>query len=132
MNDWIQKDLKNFDILAVDDDSLILDVLEVSCRPFHQRVSVHTAPNVHAAIDMARKQKFDLLCLDHDLEGVKGWELLDYLRPHLPKSVKVLVYSSLVDEASRTAYTERGVVEILKKPLTPAALGFAIRKSLNI
>lgn len=132
MSDWIHKDMKNFDILAVDDDSLILDVLEVSCRPFHLRASVHTAPNVHAAIDLVRKQKFDLLCLDHDLEGVKGWELLDYLRPHLPKGVKVLVYSSSVDDASLQAYTERAVQDILKKPLTPAALGFAIRKSLNI
>ena len=132
MTDWMSKDLKNFDILAVDDDSLILDVLELACRPFQGRASVHTAPNVHAAIDMARKQKFDLLCLDHDLEGVQGWELLDYLRPHLPKGVKVLVYSSLVDAAALQAYTERGVQDILKKPLTPAALGFAVRKALNI
>ncbi len=132
MNDWMHKDLKNFDILAVDDDSLILDVLEVACRPFQLRASVHTATDVHSAIDMVRRQKFDLLCLDHDLEGVKGWELLDYLRPHLPKGVKVLVYSGGVDAASLQAYQERGVQEILKKPLTPAALGFAVRKALNI
>ena len=77
MNDWMHKDLKNFDILAVDDDSLILDVLEVACRPFQLRASVHTATDVHSAIDMVRRQKFGLLCLDHDLEGVKGWELLE-------------------------------------------------------
>lgn len=132
MTNWITQDNKSFKILAVDDDSLILDILEMSCKPFNSQVSVHTAPTVHSAIDMSRRKQFDLLCLDHDLEGVKGWELLDYLRPHLSKDAKVLVYSSFVDPASHRAYTERGVKHILRKPLSPTALGFAIRRALEI
>lgn len=132
MTDWLSRDHKNYKILAVDDDSLIFSILEMSCKPFNLKVSVHTAPTVHSAIDVTRQKKFDLLCLDHDLEGVKGWELLDYVRPHLNKGAKVLVYSSFVDAASRLAYAERGVEEILNKPLSPSALGFAIRKALDI
>ncbi len=132
MNTRFIRDTKTFDILAVDDDSLILDILEMSCKPFDVKASVHTAPNVHAAIEMCRRRQFDLLCLDHDLEGVKGWELLDYVRPHLPATVKVLVYSGFVDAESLEAYAARGVSDILQKPLSPAALGFAIRKALEI
>lgn len=123
---------KIYKILAVDDDSIILNILGVSCRPFDLRATMHTASSVHAAIDLSKSKKFDLICLDHDLEGVKGWELLDYLKPYLPQSVKVLVYSSHVDSESFKAYGERGVVEVLKKPLTPNALGFAIRRALQI
>lgn len=132
MTHWLTQDNKNYEILAVDDDSLILNILEMSCKPFNLQATMHTAPTVHSAIDMSRRKAFDLLCLDHDLEGVKGWELLDYLRPHLSKNAKVLVYSSFVDAASRQAYAERGVQEILRKPLSPTALGFAIRRALNI
>lgn len=132
MNDWISQENKCFKILAVDDDSLILNILEMSCKPFSLKVSMHTAPTVHSAIDMSRKKQFDLLCLDHDLEGVKGWELLDYLQPHLSKNAKVLIYSSFVDPLAHKAYTERGVKAILRKPLSPTALGFAIRRALEI
>lgn len=132
MSDWLAKDKKNFEILAVDDDSLILNILEMCCKPFNLQATMHTAPTVHSAIDMSKRKKFDLLCLDHDLEGVKGWELLDYVRPHLNKTAKVLVYSSFVDAQSRQAYAERGVVQILRKPLSPTALGFAIRRALEI
>lgn len=132
MNHWISQENKCFKILAVDDDSLILNILEMSCKPFNSQVSMHTAPTVHSAIDMSRRKQFDLLCLDHDLEGVKGWELLDYLQPHLSKNAKVLIYSSFVDPLAHKAYTERGVKAILRKPLSPTALGFAIRRALEI
>lgn len=132
MTNWMTKDKNNFEILAVDDDSLILNILEMSCKPFNLQATMHTAPTVHSAIDISRRKQFDLLCLDHDIEGVKGWELLDYLRPHISKNAKVLVYSSFVDAHSRQAYAERGVKEILRKPLSPTALGFAIRRALDI
>jgi CheY-like chemotaxis protein len=132
MTNWLIKESKNFSILAVDDDSLILSILEMSCKPFNMKATMHTAPSVHSAIDMCRRKQFDLLCLDHDLEGVRGWELLDYLRPHLSKDAKVLVYSSFVDTPSRQLYAERGVRDILRKPLSPSALGFAIRRALDI
>lgn len=132
MFDSFQHSRKNFEILAVDDDNLILEIMKIACKPIKLRTMMHTAPCAHDAIEMSRRQNFDMLCLDHDLEGIKGWELLDYLRPNLPAAVQVLVYSSHVDHASRLAYRARGVTDILEKPLTPMALGFAIRKILKV
>ena len=132
MFDSFRNARKCFEILAVDDDSLILEIMKIACKPIKLRTAMHTAPCAHDAIEMSRRQRFDMLCLDHDLEGIKGWELLDFLRPHLPSNVQVLVYSSHVDAASRQAYSARGVTDILEKPLTPMALGFAIRKILNV
>ena len=132
MNKSLSTDQKFYEILAVDDDSLILSILEMSCKPFDLRVNINTTSNIHSAINMCQRKKYDLLFLDHELEGVKGWELLDYLKPNLSKVVKVLVYSSSVDSQSVIEYRIRNVQDILKKPLTPPAIGFAIRKALQI
>jgi CheY-like chemotaxis protein len=106
-------------------------VFEAACRPFELQAKVHTANSVHGAIDICRQEDFDMLCLDHNIEGITGWELLDYLRPHL-RNAKVIIYSAGVDESSQQEYARRRVIGILKKPLSPAALGFSIRKALGI
>lgn len=121
-----------FNVLAIDDDSLILRIVHSACRPFDLRVTVQTADNVHSAINLAKKTRFDLLVLDHDLAGIKGWELYDYLKPQLHPKVQVVVFSSGVDDASKSEYAKRGVDSIVKKPLNPSALGFYIRKSLGV
>lgn len=122
----------NFNFLAVDDDSTVLKIAEVACRPFDLHIKFYQANSVHTAIDLSKRQKFDLILLDHDIGGVQGWELLDYLRPQLSPKTLVLVYSGSVDEQANEAYRKRGVHDILRKPLNISALGFSIRKALNI
>lgn len=121
-------------VLAVDDDPTVLKMLKLACRPLGFNVQLHTASGVHEAIDLSRRYRFryDLVLLDHDLEGVSGWQLLDYLRPCLTKKAQALVYSGTVDSQARAAYQEREVKDILAKPLSLVALGFAIRRALEI
>ena len=121
-----------FNVLAVDDDLLILRLIEVACRPFDLQVTIRTATSVHEAIDQAKKTKFQLLVLDHDLAGIKGWELFDYLKQWLDPKVQVVVYSGSVDTVAAAKYKERGIDSILKKPLTTSVLGFGIRKAIGI
>lgn len=122
----------NFNFLAVDDDSTVLKIAEVACRPFDLHIKFYQAASVHTAIDLAKRVTFDLIMLDHDIGGVQGWELLDYLRPLLTPKAIVLVYSGRVDAPARDAYKERGVHDVLQKPLNISALGFSIRKALKI
>jgi CheY-like chemotaxis protein len=121
-----------FNVLAIDDDSLILKIVHSACRPFDLRVTIQSADNVHSAINLSKKTRFDLLVLDHDLAGIKGWELYDYLKPQLNPKVQVVVFSGGVDEPSKHEYAKRGIDSIVKKPLNPSALGFYIRKSLGV
>lgn len=121
-----------FNVLAIDDDLLILRIVHAACRPFDLRVNMQTADNVHTAINLAKKTRFDLLVLDHDLAGIKGWELYDYLKPQLSPNVQVVVFSGGVDDISKSEYAKRGVDSIVKKPLNPGALGFYIRKALGV
>ena len=90
------------------------------------------APTIEEAQSLVATSSFDLILLDHDIGGVQGWELLDYLRPTLLLKPIVLVYSGHGDAVSRAAYTERAVHDILQKPLNISSLGFSIRKALRI
>ncbi len=119
-------------VLAVDDDSTILRMVELACRPFDVEVSLRVASSVHAAIDLAKRLRFDMILLDNELEGVRGWELLDYLRPQLAGQAPVVVYSGNLDARARAEYARRQVTTILEKPLSPVALGFWIRQSLGL
>lgn len=121
-----------FNVLAVDDDTLILRLIEVACRPFDLKVTIRSAITVHEAIDLAKKTKFQLLVLDHDVAGVKGWELFDYLKQWLDPKVQVVVYSGSIDASATAKYKERGIENILKKPLSANTLGFWIRKAIGI
>jgi CheY-like chemotaxis protein len=121
-----------FNVLAVDDDALILRLVEVACRPFDLKVTMRSANTVHAAIDLAKKTKFQLLVLDHDVAGIKGWELYDYLKQWLDPKVQIVVYSGSVDANAAAKYKERGIDNILKKPLSANTLGFWIRKAIGI
>lgn len=121
-----------FNILAVDDDPLVLKVVSAACRPFDLHINMKHAQSVHEAIDITRKTRFHVLILDHDLAGIKGWQLFDYLKPHLDPKVHVLIYSGNVDEASKAEYTKRSITSILQKPLNPGALGFWIRSAIGV
>jgi len=128
----VRKVKSNFNFLAVDDDSTVLKIAEVACRPFDLHIKFYQASSVHMAIDLSKRVAFDLILLDHDIGGVQGWELLDYLRPSLLIKPIVLVYSGHVDALSRAAYKERAVHDILQKPLNISSLGFSIRRALQI
>jgi CheY-like chemotaxis protein len=119
-------------ILAVDDDPTILKLVDVACRPFDLRTLLTTVSSVHGAADAVRSTKYDMLLLDHDIAGVRGWELLDYVKANLKPGVTLLVYSGGMSPQDVQKYRERNVVEILNKPLSIDALGFAIRRALKI
>jgi len=116
-------------LLVVDDDPTTLLLLELAARPLDLEVT--KASDVNRAVDAVRSQAYDLVVLDHDLNGVPGFEVLDYLRKPLG-GVPVLVFSGNVTDEDRAQYRRRGVTTILEKPLSRDVLGFAMRRALKI
>jgi CheY-like chemotaxis protein len=116
-------------LLVVDDDPTTLLLLELAARPLDLEVT--KASDVNRAVDAVRSQAYDLVVLDHDLNGVPGFEVLDYLRKPLG-GVPVLVFSGHVTDEDRAQYRRRGVTTILEKPLSRDVLGFAMRRALKI
>jgi len=71
-----------------------------------------------------------LICLDINMPGVDGFEVLGYLRrePRLA-GVPVLVITSDDQPETRTRALQAGAQDVLIKPIMPDALEEALRKS---
>lgn len=83
-------------LLVVDDESYILSTLVALLAPeFH----VVTAQSAHAAQQVFAQQSIDLIMTDQRMEGCTGVELLQWVREHHPKTVRLLMtgYAELDD-----------------------------------
>jgi DNA-binding response OmpR family regulator len=114
-------------LLAVDDDHLILETLvdALTTRGYE----VLTADNANIALDLLRRQAFDLVLLDYQMPGKNGFEL--YRELGATQEVPVLFVSGCAPSFSPTTpgfadlWTEQfslGRTDILYKPFTLSAL----------
>ncbi|MCS6764984.1 MAG: response regulator [Candidatus Protistobacter heckmanni] len=115
--------------LVIDDAPLSLNVVEAAARLIDVRCT--KTPSANEAVEVLRTEVFDLLILDHDIDGVKGHEVLDFLKI-TPSMLPVLVYSGHVSDDDRKEYARRGVMSILQKPISKHAISFAMRRILKI
>lgn len=112
----------NFDLLIVDDD--------LQFQYLHKRLveksEFHPDPKCVSGGDEAidyvkgKDNKTNLLIfLDIYMEGVSGWEVLDYLESlKVPQKIKVILISSSVNMADkRKALKYHSVIEYIEKPL---------------
>lgn len=93
--------------------------------------SAPSPPSANEVVEVLRTEVFDLLILDHDIDGVKGHEVLDFLKI-TPSMLPVLVYSDHVSDDDRKECARRGVMSILQKPISKHAISFAMRRILKI
>ncbi|MGH7293085.1 MAG: response regulator, partial [Myxococcota bacterium] len=104
-------DLAPLDILAVDDDALVLMNTAAMLEDCGHRVT--SAYSAREALDLLRQRKFDLLVTDQGMPGMTGGELIDQVRREQPGLAIILA----------TGYAElpRGIavdVPRLAKPFT--------------
>src|SRR5213593_2341609 len=77
-------------ILAVDDEPMIGESVAYNLEAPHRKVSV--VPNGREALNMASKQKFDVVITDHRMPETGGLELVRALRKRKYKG-KIVVLS---------------------------------------
>ena len=84
------------------------------------------------ALDLLRKQRFDLLLLDVLMPELDGYEVLAELKddPHL-REIPVIVTSALDELDSVVRCVEMGAEDYLTKPVNPVLLGARINASLE-
>jgi signal transduction histidine kinase/DNA-binding response OmpR family regulator len=115
-------------ILIVDDEVDVLDL----CRRILQAkgYNVKTAHNGYEAIDLARRESFDLLLTDIKMPGITGLQIAQAFKKSDPNVLCVTMtgYSTMdmVLEALKL-----GIDEFILKPFTPDELGAAVAKSLE-
>lgn len=91
--------------------------------------AVKGANRGEAAMDMMRKESFDLMVLDYKMPGMSGFEVFEQARQLHPKMAVVLVTGhgtpDIVNEANRLGFNA-----ILLKPFTSDELRATVEKVL--
>ena len=103
-------------ILVVDDDPMVLDQAQ---QILNRERQVFLAEDSTRALDLAGKLGFSVALVDIDLPGGAGFDLIRTLRRSVPDLQIIAVTNALYSLSSEDA-EKLGVVEVLRKPITPA------------
>ena len=107
-------EVNNSRILIVDDDKTmaetLADVLEAS------DYDVTTVNSGQEAIEIVKKEKFDIGLLDIKMPGINGVEALKQIKKNLPEAFFAMMtaysFSELIDEAKN-----EGAITVIHKPI---------------
>ena len=124
--------MKNSDtktVLFVDDDTNLLASLRRSLRD--QPYQLFIANSSELAMDMFRREAFDLVVVDHKMEGATGTELISWLAEHFPKTVRIMLTGNADIPMMKSAINEGKVFRFLTKPCHLTELALAVRDGLD-
>ncbi len=101
-------------ILVVEDDRNLLDTLQYNLR--QEGYEVVTAVDGAEALDIARREKPDLIILDIMLPKLSGFEVCRILRKEM--SVPVMMLTARADEVDKIVGLEIGADDYMTKPFS--------------
>ena len=114
-------------ILVVDDDKNLLEVIKYNLA--NDGYSVVLAETGTQAIEMARREKPDLIILDVMLPGIDGFEVCRILRKEM--SVPILILSAKTDEIDKVVGLELGADDYISKPFSVRELMARVRATIR-
>jgi adenylate cyclase len=117
-------------ILVVDDNRVNRLLLGRGLE--HEGHAVVFAEHGAEALDLLRRERFDLMLLDVLMPELDGYEVLEQLKldPHL-RDIPVVVTSALDELDSVVRCLEMGAEDYLTKPVNPVLLSARINASLE-
>ena len=117
-------------LLVVDDNKVNRLLLTRSLELQGHRVA--SAENGRVALEMLRREAFDLMLLDMEMPEMDGFQVLEQLFNDLQlRDLPVIVTSSLEGVASVVRCIELGAEDYLTKPVNPVLLKARIGASLE-
>lgn len=119
--------LGSYKVLIVEDDRNLLDTLKYNLRK--ESYEVVTAVDGVEALDVARREKPDLIILDLMLPRLSGFEVCRILRKD--RNVPILMLTAKADEADKIVGLEIGADDYVTKPFSLRELLARIRAMLR-
>jgi two-component system OmpR family response regulator len=113
--------------LIVDDDKNLLEVIKYNLEK--DGCSVVLAENGTQAVEIARREKPDLIILDIMLPGIDGFEVCRILRKEM--SVPILMLSAKTDEIDKVVGLELGADDYITKPFSVRELMARVRAAIR-
>lgn len=117
-------------ILVTDDHPIFRSGLKETLLKESDVDFVGEADTGQKALELARKQRWDVVILDITMPGKGGFEVLQELRRELPK-LPVLILSAHPEDQLALRLLKAGAAGYLTKDKAPQVLLFAIRKVLR-
>lgn len=106
---------KEYKILAIDDEQVILDSIAKLCSTEGWQVDI--AIDATLGVKKLRKEVYDLIISDIMMPEMDGFEFLDYLRKEEIKTPVIITTGfSTVENAVKSLYS--GAIDFLPKPFT--------------
>ncbi|MGB8648795.1 MAG: adenylate/guanylate cyclase domain-containing protein, partial [Anaerolineae bacterium] len=117
-------------ILIVDDSPINRDLL--AHRLIRQGHTITVAENGHQALELVRRENFDLILLDVLMPEMNGYEVLQALKADGNwRDIPVIMISALDEMDSAVRCIEMGAEDYLSKPFNPVLLQARIGSSLE-
>jgi two-component system OmpR family response regulator len=120
--------MDRYQILAVDDDLASRLLLQKSLKNDSYHVAV--CESGEKAIQLIRKEKYDLVITDLIMEGIGGLELLGEIKKIAPDLSLILLTGHASIETAIEA-VRLGASDYLLKPINVDELGFRVKKALE-
>ncbi|MFM1873400.1 MAG: hypothetical protein RL398_2822 [Planctomycetota bacterium] len=119
-------------ILGVDDSAQNRSLIELYLQG--TEFEVVTAPGGHEALELCRREQFDLILLDVVMPQIDGFEVCRRLKedPRTAFVPVIFLTGRLADEASRSAAFRLGAVDYIQKPVDRDELVARIRVMLRL
>src|ERR1035437_10028473 len=103
----------NYQVLLIEDDSLIAKTLKMSLP--YKGFEVIVCESIRAGLDTFRKKTFDLLLIDINLPDGSGLELCRTIREE-NQTVPILLVTAQTDESVAVQGLEGGADDYIRKP----------------
>jgi CheY-like chemotaxis protein/HPt (histidine-containing phosphotransfer) domain-containing protein len=117
-------------VLLVEDDPGLPDVLGALLH--EDKISLASARDVAAAIQLLKKHQFDLILLDLGLPGMDGFQLLKQVKENPEtESIPVIVLTAWNGTSDKLRGFELGAADYLTKPFQAAELRARVRAALR-
>jgi len=123
----VMAEVTNDKILIVEDDRNLLDTLKYNLRK--EGYKVITAVDGAEALDVARREKPDLIVLDIMLPKMSGFEVCRILRREM--TVPILMLTAKTDETDKIVGLEIGADDYMTKPFSLRELLARVRAMLR-
>lgn len=117
-------------VLVVDDSADVRLVCRVNLE--YHGFEVFDAENGDEALELARRERPDLVLLDVMLPDVDGWQILSTLKSHSETaSIPVVMLTARTREADQIRGWRSGASDYIIKPFNPEALIPTVRAALE-
>ena len=118
-------------ILVVDDTVMNLTVVKGLLK--QTKIQITTAESGEECLELAAKEKYDIIFLDHRMPGMDGIETLQAMRKlegNFNELTPVIALTANAISGAREKYLAAGCSDYLSKPIDPTALEMMIMKYL--